>query len=214
MFAHTDTVCSVTGPIGTPAGWYPDPAGPAGQTRYWDGAAWGQTQAPKRRRKLWLGLAALAGLLVAVYLVASPYITVHQMKSAAEKRDGAALSKFIEFPSVRESLKDQVNTQLMSDPDMQDNPFAGIAVTLVDQMVDAFVSPAGITRLMAGANLSAEDMDSGSYGKDPFADASMGYQSFDKFAVKVKDDAGDESAFILQRRGIGWKLTDVRMPPA
>ena len=50
----------------------------------------------------------IVGALFAIYVAAAPYITVYQMKSAAESRDGEALSEHIEFPSVRQSLKDQM----------------------------------------------------------------------------------------------------------
>jgi hypothetical protein len=62
-------------------------------------------------------LAAIGLVLFAIliYIAASPYITVYQMKSAAERHDGEALSEHIEFPSVRQSLKDQMNAMLMKE---------------------------------------------------------------------------------------------------
>lgn len=187
--------------------------------RYWDGAAWGETQGPKRsRKKLWWIVGVFA-VLAGSYLAGSPYLTVYQMKSAAEKHDGGALSEFIEFPSVRQSLKDQLNAHLAdemaADSEMADNPFSAIgsalAGTLAEKMVDAYVTPAGITRLMAGSSLSSKG-DTSSYGSNPLADATMSYQTFDKFAVTVKDDDGGNVAFILRRRGMGWKLTDIIIP--
>lgn len=187
--------------------------------RYWDGTVWGETRGPKRsRKKLWWLVGAFA-LLAGIYLVGSPYLTVYQMKSAAQKHDGEKLSEYIDFPSVRQSLKDQLNAhvadEMASDPEMADNPFSAIgsalAGTLAEKMVDAYVTPAGITRLMAGSSLRDEN-DSGSYGSDPFSNVSMGYQAFDKFAVTVKDDDGGDGKFILRRSGIGWKLTDIIIP--
>ncbi|MEZ5436438.1 MAG: DUF2939 domain-containing protein [Pseudomonadales bacterium] len=52
-------------------------------------------------------LAGLAVFLVAAYVFALPYITVHQIRQAVEMRDSVALSEHIDFPSVRLSLKDQ-----------------------------------------------------------------------------------------------------------
>ena len=210
----------MTVPSGIPAGWYPDPAGAPGQARYWNGTAWADPPAPKRLNKLWLGIGVVVIGLLGIYLAAAPYITVYRMKAAAEKHDGAALSEFIEFPSVRQSLKDQLNAHLAqemaSDTDMADNPFAAIgsalAGTLAEKMVDAYVTPAGITRLMSGENLKPDSTGSGNGGGDPFADASMGYQSLDKFAVTVKDDDGGDIKFVLARRGLGWKLTDIIVP--
>lgn len=174
-----------------------------------------------RKGKLALGIGA--GLF-AFYVVAAPYITVHQMKSAAENHDGEALSEHIEFPSVRQSLKDQMNAmfakKMAEDEGMKGNPFAALgaafAGVMVDQVVDAYVTPAGITQLMAGEKPKpgtdqASD-GSGSSNSKPLANASMSYESLDKFVVRVKGDDGEEGKFILRRRGLGWKLTDIIFP--
>lgn len=210
----------MTVPSGSPAGWYPDPIGAPGQARYWNGTAWANPPAPKRLNKLWLGIGVVVIGLLGTYLAAAPYISVYRMKAAAEKHDGAALSEFIEFPSVRQSLKDQLNANLAqemaADKDMADNPFAAIgsalAGTLAEKMVDAYVTPAGITRLMSGENPKPSSSGLSNSERDPFSDASMGYQSFDKFAVTVKEDDGKDIKFVLSRRGIGWKLTDIIVP--
>jgi hypothetical protein len=171
--------------------------------------------------KIFSGFAAALFIL---YVAVAPYITIYQMKSAAQSRDGEALSEYIEFPSVRQSLKDQMNAMLgkrmAEDEKMKNNPFAvmgaAFAGVMIDKMVDAYVTPAGITQLMAGEKPQprAEQGDSGA-GKTerrPLSDASMSYESFDKFVVKVNVEDGGESKFVLRRRGIGWKLTDIVIP--
>jgi hypothetical protein len=168
-----------------------------------------------RRTGLWLG-GALALLLI-VYLAAAPYITVYRMKSAAVNGDGEALSEFIDFPSVRQGLKDQFNVSMSTEMADEDNPFgalgSALAGTLIDKMVDAYVTPAGITRLMAGESPRTDGNESRRGSGNPFAGASLGYRSLDKFVVTVNDDDGEDTEFVLRRRGLGWKLTDVVVPP-
>lgn len=167
----------------------------------------------------------IAAILFAIYLGAAPYITVYQMKSAAESQDGEALSEYIEFPSVRQSLKDQMNVFFMKkmEPELKDNPFAALGVAFsglfVDRMVDTFVSPAGLTQLMSGQKPQPADEEAGGKNKaetkdspKPFSNASMGYESLSKFVVSVKEDSGKEGKFILRRRGIGWRLTEIVIP--
>jgi len=164
-------------------------------------------------------LAAVA-VLVAAYIIAAPYITVYQMKAAAENRDGEALSEHVDFPSVRQSMKDQMNAifmKQMSSNEMKDNPFAALgaafASVMVDKMVDAYVTPAGITLQMKGEKPAAgESGQIGGETRKPFADVSMTYESLNKFVVTVNGDSGREGKFILRRRGIGWKLTEILMP--
>jgi hypothetical protein len=174
-------------------------------------------------RKGWL-LGSI-GTAVAVYFIGSPYLTVHQMRSAAQNRDGEALSEYIEFPSVRQSLKDQINAAFakeMSKKDMKHNSLAAVdaafASVLVDKIVEAYVNPAAITQMMAGErpkkndggpSASAPTSDK-STAHRPFSDVSMSYESLNKFVVTVTGDPKEQAVrFILRRRGIGWKLTDI-----
>lgn len=164
----------------------------------------------------------VVGALFAIYVAAAPYITVYQMKSAAENHDGEALSEYIDFPSVRQSFKDQMNamliTEMAQDEKMKDNPFAAFGAAfsgvMVDKMVDAYVTPAGITQLMSGEKpkpAEANGADSSS-GRKIFSDASMSYESLNKFLVIVKGGTDKEGKFILRRHGIGWKLTEIIIP--
>lgn len=168
---------------------------------------------------LFTGVGALA-----IYFMVSPYIALYQMKSAAENHDGTVLSKYIEFPSVRQSLKDQMNAmfanKMATGNRGEDNAMAAFgaafAGAIVDKMVDTYVTPAGITQLMAGGTLSGEDdrkEDSPDSSKNKLlANAALSYEGFDRFAVTVKGEDGKEAKFILRRRGLGWKLTDIIIP--
>ena len=155
---------------------------------------------------------------ISIYIAASPYITVYQIKSAAERHDGEALSEHIEFPSVRQSLKDQANAMLMKEmakDEMKDKPFAALGAAfgglMVDKMVEAYVTPACITQLMAGEKPkpTEEGESGGSSARKPLSDASMSFETLNKFVVQVKDNNGKESTFVLRRRGISWKLTEI-----
>lgn len=162
------------------------------------------------------------GLLFVVYVAAKPYITVHQMRVAAEKRDGEALSEYIDFPSVRQSLKDQLNAlfakKMAEDEEMRDNPFAALgamfAGAVVDRMMDAYVTPSGITLLMSGETPEIDEDRETDIGEDhgPFRNASKSYESHDKFVVRVEEETGEETKFVLRRQGISWKLTEIIIP--
>ncbi len=167
-------------------------------------------------------LIAVVAALFAIYVAASPYITVYQMKSAAEHNDAEALSEYIDFPSVRQSLKDQMNAtfikEMERDSELKDNPFAALGAAfagiMVDKVVDTYVTSPGITLLMSGQKPTSVDRDGGggSPGGKPLAGASMSYESFDKFVVKVKAGTSEERKFILRRHGIGWKLAEIIIP--
>lgn len=165
----------------------------------------------------------LAIFLCIFYVAVSPYITVYQIKSAAERKDGEALSEYVDFVSLRQNFKDQMNAMFMREMDsqeMKDNPFAMLGVAfagmMVDRAVETYVTPAGITQLMAGRtpNLDQKgdsEQNLSEVTTTPFSDAELSYESFSKFAVTVRRDAG-EIKFVLRRRGIGWKITEIILP--
>ncbi len=165
--------------------------------------------------------ASLAFLVLALaWLIASPWITVVRMQSAAAERDADALSVHIDFPAVREDLKGQVNAYVMATiaEESDNNPFAALggllASVLVDKLVDAFVTPSGLVMLMEG---KAPDMAFGKPDEErglrkPLDGAKYRYVSWDQFAVSVESDQGGEIAFLLRRQGFGWRLVAIRLP--
>ena len=162
-------------------------------------------------------------VLVLGYVFATPYITAYQMKVAAEARDGEALSEFVDFPALRQSLKDQMGGMLfkeMSEGVKEGNPFSAIgtafASMIVKGVLDAYVTPDGLMELMKGRKPDSESNGGEATGQPPsgpFSDISLSYDSFSKFSIITRDHATDmEVKFILKRRGIQWKLTEVILP--
>jgi hypothetical protein len=157
----------------------------------------------------WAAAAAIA------YLIASPYIALHQMKHAVQTRDGEALAEFIDFPSVRESIKEQFRAMVVqkaTDEATAGNGFAALGAALagsmVDGMIDGAVTSANLTKLMDGAERK------GVIGA-PLDNATARYASWNKFIVTVKPGTPEEGRFILRRSGLAeWNLTEVRLPKA
>ncbi|MGR7920058.1 DUF2939 domain-containing protein [Zobellella denitrificans] len=178
----------------------------------------------------------LAAVLALGYGVAAPWLTVYQIREAADNRDGRALAEHVEFDSVRQSLKDQLNARMLRElgDDIRQNPLAvlgaALANTVVDGLVDTYVTPAGIEQLMRGETPApgiprsdpppagtgtGTGNDTGKTGPErrkPFSDARMGYRSLNHFVVTMTDDSGKQAEFILSRRGLGWKLTAIVLP--
>ncbi len=98
-----------------------------------------------------LFLVALLG-----YAAVGPLITIHQIKSAIEQQDSEKLSEYVDFPTLRTNLKEQLNSEVMKQAatQLKDNPFLALGLAfspkLVEGIVDSFVTPSGISNLMAG----------------------------------------------------------------
>ena len=172
-------------------------------------------------KKIVIGLGIIAILTIG-FIFIGPYLTLYQIKSAAENQDGAALSEHIDFLALRQSLKDQMNVIVGKEMTKQadDNPFAALGAALggmmIEKMVDMYVTPASITELMKGktpepGSINAPTEDS---NNSPLANASTSYESFSKFSVTIKgdDSLGEDVKLVFRRRGMSWKLTEIVLP--
>lgn len=165
----------------------------------------------------------LAGLLVifAIYLYASPYIALYNIKNAAEQKDADKLSGYIDFPSVKQSIKDQVKAAMvekLAASDEQDGFEAlgtMLAAAMIDPIVDGVVTPDGVALMLQGQELDFGLDDKTTKDepkvKDTDIDYKAGYLSFNRFKVQIIDaDDTDESLdVIMHRDGLSWKVTRI-----
>ncbi len=181
-----------------------------------------------RRNGKWIFIAvglvsAVFGLFL-LYVATSPLISIWGMRNAAIAKDGKRFASYIDFPIFKENLKAEFNAAMMekmsSDKSLKDNPFAGLGMMLapaiVNNMVDAMVTPQGIERMMNGQVLP-QTTDSKMSRDDiqPFlsGDIAWGYESFGEFYVKIKNPDGQVSTLIFYRHWLGdWKLSSIKLP--
>ncbi|MEJ2308477.1 MAG: DUF2939 domain-containing protein [Gammaproteobacteria bacterium] len=168
-------------------------------------------------------LIAVAAFLLAYYAY-SPYMTIDRMSEAAEQNDAEALAGYIDFPSVRQSLKRQLDAKVeeVVDKRSEESPVKALGVAvgglLVEKLVDAYVTPEGMRLAMQGKQpASGNDQQAGetAEGNDkPFGDASFSYNSLNMFTATVKDDeTGKEIDFVFSRSGfVEWTLTEISLP--
>lgn len=168
--------------------------------------------------------AGVAGVLLLGSVAASPYITLYQMKSAMQNSDGEAFSKHVDFPTLRENFKGQLMALMnkeMSTPDMTGNPMAALgqamAVALINPMIDAMVSPAGMIAMMqSNKPISSFSGSSKSASQDTLTttpDFAVAYQGWDKIVVHNKISGPEAGGFVFRRNGIwDWKLSGINLP--
>ncbi|HDR9510829.1 hypothetical protein C5615_31695 [Burkholderia cepacia] len=109
-----------------------------------------------RLKPLLIVVLAVAVIAAIGYAYASPYVALGRLKSAIDSRDAQAISEYVDFPSLRISLKQQVTEELMRriDAVKKENPFAVIGAligsALIGPLVDAYATPEGVAALMSG----------------------------------------------------------------
>ena len=161
------------------------------------------------------------------YLALSPYLTLMNLRSDIESRDGESLAEKIDFLAVRKSLKDQFNVAMAKetmDSSSEDDPWgaagaalgAAFASTMVNGMVDSLVTPSGLIELMSNGEIKSSGGDDQSRTSTEqelaISDAVLSYDGVNKFSATLISDDGDEMKLVLRRRGLSWVVTDIRLP--
>lgn len=178
-------------------------------------------------------LMAVAGAIVVLGAVASyvsPYMTLHSMRSDIIDKDYDAFSSNVDFPAFRESLRMQftmlMQNKLSSDPQLKQNPFADIGlmlgVSVVNQLIDTMVTPAGVMHMMADASsrqpagpAAAPASAAASTSDSSRVAYSVRYRNWSTVAVTAQRDQDEPIDFIFKRQGLwSWKLSAVTLPPS
>jgi len=180
---------------------------------------------------------------LAVYVGAGPFITMHRINSAIVAEDSARLAEEVDFESLRQSLSEQFSARVVakSQQQMDENPFAAIAVgfasLVVEKMVNAMVTPAGVIALIRESSDKARDKKPPAQDteKDPsppaesdvpakddnaerrarddmFAGADFEFYDADLFVATVGTRPDNTTRFAFKRDGLQWKLSNILLP--
>lgn len=171
-------------------------------------------------RKALLVVSLFLALIVG-YTAAGPYLTISAIKTGIVEQNSETLSEHIDFPIFRQNIKEQFNAVMMKTAvtNLDDNPFAalatGLVATMIDKVVDSFITPSGLAMLMKGKNPSEnEDAENKSEQKaeELFKNAKYSYDSLSTFSVWVPNDNGKDARFVLRRDFLSWKLVNIELP--
>ena len=169
--------------------------------------------------------ALVAVVAVAAFLAASsyasPYWTLHQMKTAIAEKDADALSEHIDFPALRDSFKGQMMTMMnkhMASAEMANNPFAAVGkmmgAALIDRVIDTAVSPAGVMAMMEAGKVkpgARPAPQANEQAAKESLDYSVDYRGWSKVAISTSQQ--DAGKFILKRTGLwSWQLSALELP--
>ena len=174
--------------------------------------------------KRWLLLLGVLLLSIAMYVASGPYRTIHAIREAVRAQDAAALSRQVDFPALRASLKAQLSDRLVrkAGPGLQSSVFAAfglrVANGLIESAVDAMVTPMGLGAIIEGrkewayASNGFTQPDAGASTPDA-QEIDSRFESPSRFTATMRDGSGAETRFVLTRSGLNWKLSDIRLPP-
>jgi Protein of unknown function (DUF2939) len=170
--------------------------------------------------KVVIPLVLVAGL---AWVYASPYLALKNMKDAADRRDAPVLSSYVNFPAVKENLKASFSASVSAKAGGNNNPLAvfgtALASAFLNPMIDAIVTPEGIAAIMRGQKPKAaggptEPATQDAPAKNSEPDLALGYESFNRFVVRVspKEKPEQKTTLVMLREGLSWKLNAVELP--
>lgn len=170
-----------------------------------------------------IGVIIAIVVLVGGYFYASPYLVLNSIKSAAQAGDSEKVSAYIDYLSVRQSFKDQMNAHMVKEmvskeTDGWEALGSMIATTMVDKMVDAVVTPEGMTLMFQGKDFkqsleSHTDESSDQSSSKAEMQYSTRYLSMSLFEATLKNSGnGKELKVIMERDGLSWKVKKLVFP--
>jgi len=152
--------------------------------------------------------------LVMLYYVWSPYHAAAVLQTASEAGDPAGLASSVDFDSVRASLKEQVKSQLaqsgLTDAKGNATTASATVLSMLDQSIDQYVTPDGISGLVKKSDSSMVDGKNSVVSPQVAATlmaafdsqpVSQGLSSLGDFVL-----ARDSAILHLKFRGLSWKV--------
>lgn len=180
------------------------------------------------KKVLFIGL--LFALVAGGCAVTGPYATVKNLREAAKTGNEQQMVENIDFPLLRQNLKAQVG-DLAASKTGGSGLFAdiarGLASAVGGTLIDAVVTPVGITKAMSGEYTSLINPppppSEGRAAAAPtpekrserlFKDARYTFDATDQVSIWAKDKNERETRFVLSRYGLNtWKLTNIIFAP-
>jgi hypothetical protein len=176
------------------------------------------------------GALVVAAIFAASYWYFSPYVSINQMRSAAQSGDAESFNAHVDYPKLRTNVKDQfskmasdIASSSSAESDSAKSTGAAIGsmigMTLADRMVDGLLRPEFVMKAMQdgkwGKRVPAKPGAASSESTEPKWTSER--QGMNKFIVHLYGSefamGPKETGFVFERSGFAhWMLTDVRLP--
>jgi|APMed6443717190_1056831.scaffolds.fasta_scaffold86244_1 hypothetical protein len=163
-----------------------------------------------------IGIAGTILVLIMGYVAIGPFLTFSAIKTGITEKDSVKLSENIDFPILRNNLKEQINAAIIKDATSKskDKSFIALKAALVqkkitDKIIDSFITPGGLSMIMNENEPKKKEPQT----KDEiFKNSKFSYDSMNKFSIWITDEEGKEIRFVLGREWLAWKLINIIIP--
>ena len=173
-------------------------------------------------------VAVLALLGLAGYAAAGPFLAYQAIRDAVRAGDTAELSRHVDFPALRASLRAQVEDHLArrAGPEMQSSVLGGLLLRAASGVaagtIDTMVTPAGVGAVLQGRSVwnrisspaDGTDVLAPPPAADPMAAPRYRFESPSRFTATLDQGGPRPLVVVLTRDGLRWTLSDIRLPLA
>lgn len=173
----------------------------------------------------------LATMVFSAYTYLTPYISILSLKNAIEKKDSESAKSYINFSSLRESLKVQLKDALSESASKEtiQTPlgpirmmvFSPVLNAIVESTIDYTITPSGLELLLKRGKLSQAESrtispsgQAKSKTKDDQPQIKLYYKGINLFILESKPSGKEEpiKAYLTRNRIFRWKLTAIQLP--
>lgn len=150
----------------------------------------------------------------------TPHLAVRSMRAAAEERNAEKLSRYVNFPALKESLKASFNAKMAAEAAKeQNNPMAAfgaaLAAAFISPLIDALVTPESLALIVKGEKPEFGKSKKESSKSPAELESVMSYESLNSFVVTIrkKNETQEPLVLVFNREGVfsSWKLTAIRL---
>ena len=164
----------------------------------------------------------MAASLVGWYF-ASPGYAMVQLRDAALAGDADALEQRVDFPAVRDGLKEDLKARMASEMTSGDNNGgeqlgAAFAMTLIDPMIDGLITPKSMAKLVEQGVLQADEgASSGDVENEQAPEWVIERDGLSRFTARPQNRetlsvAPDAPELVFERSGLSWRLVELDTP--
>lgn len=179
-----------------------------------------------------LAIALPVGLAAAFYSL--PYLTIYNLRAAAERNDVEDVAQYIDKAELKKNLEltltpalgNVENTLNLADSmldketkkskdqamDFASTQMKAVYQSLITAMADVISSPKGIDVILKGGKVKTDNGVAQHIAPKSGVDTAISYAGFNKFTVKISEKNSAEEPGILTFKRYGlwdWKLVNV-----
>ncbi|MTW12936.1 DUF2939 domain-containing protein [Pseudoduganella eburnea] len=159
-----------------------------------------------------IGTAVLAAAVaVAAYWYWSPLLVMHQMKEAVRTHDVEAFNRHVDFPALRENMKDNIAGR------PGDGALDGLGRLLGGVVVDALVRPEAVMFVLEHGDFAKQKRRDEPVAEAPREEAPPPGENKPKWVTEREGINrfvvhNDKISLVLVRNGFAdWKLSELRL---